>query len=141
MSRTLCVLSSCANFIVLRVVSSVASTRAFELRRASVLPSISTIGDGRPCPLSAIYIRCGRPPDSARKPGIALAARESASYATRPAIRPPARFPPSRPRRYVPKSAKYRHGRRLPSELIDVSEQPSEARLQLAGPAAAGPAS
>ena len=111
--------------------------RALEQRRARILASIGAIGELRPGTVSEIYTKCGRPSchcqqegDRGHGPYFRLVCSSSGKQITR-----------SLSARHAAvlrtEVAECQRLRRLTAELIEVSEQLSDLRLQRAGPAAA----
>ncbi len=114
-----------------------ASIPALQQRRASILASISAIGALRPGTVSEIYTKCGRPAchcqqqgDRGHGPYFRLVFNSAGKQTTRS-------FSARNAEVLRAEVAECQRLRRLTGELIEVSEQLSDARLQSAGPASA----
>jgi len=114
--------------------SSSATLRTLQQRRANILASISAIGALRPGTVSEIYTKCGRPNCHCQQPGdpghgpyFRLVCNSAGKPTTRSLSAQQAQIVRS-------EVAECQRLRRLTAELIEVSEQLSEAQLHGLGP-------
>ncbi len=117
-----------------------ATIRALQQRRASILASISAIGELRSGTVVAIHTKCGRPAchcmqegDPGHGPYFRLVFNSAGKQTTRSLSAKNAALVRA-------EVAECQRLRRLTGELIEVSEQLSDARFQASGPPAQRPA-
>lgn len=119
--------------------SSSLTLRTLQQRRANILASISAIGALRPGTVSEIYTKCGRPNCHCQQPGD----RGHGPYfrlVSNSAGKPTTRSLSAQQAEIVrAEVAECQRLRRLAAELIEVSEQLSEAHLHGLGPSGQRP--